>query len=57
MDGQQQERYPMTFDEFCSIGDIVNSEKEAFRSFLGSEANEIKTHNEWLRLFNQFLKS
>jgi len=46
----------MTFTEFCYVHNLSASDRDAFRAWLGSLADEICPEWEWLRLFAKFLK-
>jgi len=46
----------MTFTEFCYVHNLSASDRDAFRAWLGSLGDEVKTEWEWLRLFAKFLK-
>jgi len=47
----------MTLEEFCSKQFLGGSEKEEFKAWLKFEASGEKLEFEWLRLFNEWLRS
>lgn len=48
---------PISFNDFCAKQFLGGQDKEAFRIWLGAEANTQKLELEWLRLFNEWQRS
>lgn len=45
----------MSFLEYCQNQMIGGNDLTNFRNWLGSKANENRSSNEWLRLWNKFI--